>query len=60
MSLVRSRKTDTTKEDALEGNTEITKYKLMSCYQNSGQHYIERANRLFENVTKYKFWGTTI
>jgi hypothetical protein len=52
---------DTTKKDALEGNTKITKYKLMSCHQNSGQnHNIEISNRPYENVTKYKFLGTTV
>jgi hypothetical protein len=50
---------DTTKENGVEENTEITK--LVSCHQNSGQnHNREVANRSYENVTKYKFLGMRV
>jgi hypothetical protein len=44
-----------------EVNTENTKYLLLSRHQNAGQnHYIKIGNRLFENVAKFRYLGTTI
>jgi hypothetical protein len=45
----------------LEVNTEKTKYMLLSRHQNAGQSYdIKIAKRCFENVTKFRYLGTTI
>jgi hypothetical protein len=47
-------------EDGLEVNAEITEYMLLSRHQNAGQnHDIKRANRSFENVAQFKYFGTT-
>jgi hypothetical protein len=44
------------KEVGLEGNTEKTKYMLLSCHQNAGQNNdIKIRNRSFENVTQFKY-----
>jgi hypothetical protein len=52
---------DASKEVGPEVNTEITKYMLLSRHQNAGQSYdIKIANRCFENVAKFRYFGTTI
>jgi hypothetical protein len=54
---------DASKEVGLEVNTEITKYTcmLLSYHQNTWQNYdIKVANRCFENVAQFKYWGTTV
>jgi hypothetical protein len=43
----------------LEVNTEKTKYLLLSRHQNAGQnHDIKTANRYFQNVVQFKYFGT--
>jgi hypothetical protein len=52
---------DASKEVGLEVNTKKTKYMLLSRHQNAGESYdIKIANRCFENVTKFRYLGTTI
>jgi hypothetical protein len=52
---------DASKGVGLEVNPEKTKYMLMSRSQNTGQkHSIKIANRTFEDVTKFKYLGTTL
>jgi hypothetical protein len=52
---------DASKEVGLERNLEKTKYMLLSCHQNAGQHWdIETANRLFENVSQMKYLIMTV
>jgi hypothetical protein len=52
---------DARKEVGLEVNPEETKYMLMLHYQKTGQkHSIKIANRSFEDVTKFKYIGTTL
>jgi hypothetical protein len=52
---------DASKEVSLEVNAEKTKYMLMSRSQKTGQkHSIKIANRYFEDVTKFKYLGTTL
>jgi hypothetical protein len=49
------------KEAGLEINTKKTKYMLLSSNQNAGQSYdINIANTCFENVSKFRYLGTTI
>jgi hypothetical protein len=52
---------DARKEVGLEINLEKTKYMLLSHYQNVGQNRnIKVANRSFENVSQFKYLGTTV
>jgi ribosomal protein S2 len=49
---------NTNKEFGAEVNVRETKYRSMSHHQNAGQKfYIETANKLFENVVKFKYLG---
>jgi hypothetical protein len=51
---------DANKEVGLEINAEKTKYMLLSHHQNVGQNRdIKIVNRLFENVSQFKYLGTT-
>jgi hypothetical protein len=51
---------DTSKETALEVNTDKTKYMLLSLHQNAGQnHDIKIGNRCFESVAQFRYLGTT-
>jgi hypothetical protein len=48
------------KEDGLEINTEKTQYLSVSRHQNAGKyHTLLVANKLFENVAKFKYFGRT-
>jgi hypothetical protein len=52
---------DASKEVGLEVNTEKTKYMLLSRQHNAGQnHDITIENRCFENVTQFRYVGTTV
>jgi hypothetical protein len=52
---------EASKEVGLEINVEKTKYTLPSRHQNAGQNRdIEIANRSFENVSQFKYLGTTV
>jgi hypothetical protein len=52
---------DVSKEIGLEINIEKTKYMLLSRHQNVGRNRgIKTANRLFENVSQFKYLGTTV
>jgi hypothetical protein len=52
---------DTSKEAGLEINVEETKYMFLSRHQNALQsHDIKTGNRLFENVTLFKDFVTTV
>jgi hypothetical protein len=51
----------TSKGVGLEINIEKTKYMLISRHHNAAQNQgIEIANRSFENVTQFKYLGTTV
>jgi hypothetical protein len=51
---------DASNEVGLEINVEKTKYMLLTHHQNAGQNRdIKIAKRLFENVTQFKYLGTT-
>jgi hypothetical protein len=53
--------TDASKEVGLEVNVEKTKYMLVSRYQNADQNRdIKIGNRSFENVSQFRYLGTTI
>jgi len=48
-------------EVGLELNTEKAYYMVMSSYQNLGQNYnLLISNKYFGNVTKFKYFGTTV
>jgi hypothetical protein len=52
---------DASKEVGLEVNVEKTKYMLVSRDQNAGQNReIKLGNRSFENVSQFKYLGTTV
>jgi hypothetical protein len=49
------------KDVGLEINMEKTTYILLSRHQNAGQNQnIKKANRLFENVSQFKYFGMTV
>jgi hypothetical protein len=52
---------DANKEVDQEVNIEKTKYMLLSRHQNAGEnHDIKVANRSFENVAQFQYFGTTV
>jgi len=52
---------EASREVGLEVNTEKTKYMVVSGHQNAGHiHNILIVNKLFENVEKCKYVGTTV
>jgi hypothetical protein len=52
---------DARKEVGIETNVDKTKYLLLSRHQNVGQNRdIKIANRSFQNVSQFKFLGTTV
>jgi biotin operon repressor len=52
---------DASKEVGLEIKVQKTKYMLLSRRQNAGQNQdIKIANRSFENVSQFKYLGTTV
>jgi hypothetical protein len=52
---------DASKKLGLEVNVDKTKYMLLSRHQNVGQNReIKIANRSFENVSQFKYLGTTV
>jgi ribosomal protein S2 len=51
---------DASKEVGLEINPEKTKYMLLSCHQNVSRNWVIKiANRSSENVSQFKYLGTT-
>jgi hypothetical protein len=49
------------REVGLQLNIEKTKYILLAHYQSTGQNWdIEIANRLFENVSQFRYLGMTV
>jgi hypothetical protein len=58
---VAARTEAVSKEVGLEINVEETKYMLLSRHQNGGQNRdIKIANRSFENVSQFRYLGTTV
>jgi hypothetical protein len=52
---------ESSKEVGLEINVDKSKYMLLSRHQNAGQNRdIKIANRSFENVSQFKYLGTTV
>jgi hypothetical protein len=52
---------DASKEVGLEINIKKSKYMLISRNQNAVQYRdIKTANRSFENVSQFKYWGMTV
>jgi hypothetical protein len=52
---------DASKEVGLDINVEKSKYMLLSRHQNIGQNRdIKIANRSFENVSQFKYFGTSV
>jgi hypothetical protein len=52
---------DASKEVGLEIKVDKTKYMLLSRHQNVGQNWdIKIANKSFENVSQFKYLGTTV
>jgi hypothetical protein len=52
---------DASKEVGLEINGDKTMHMLLSCHQNARQtRYIKIANRSFENLSQFKYLGTTV
>jgi hypothetical protein len=52
---------DASKEVGLEINLDKTKYMLLSCHENVGQNRdVKIAKRSFENVSQFKYLGTTV
>jgi hypothetical protein len=52
---------DASKEVSLEINAEETNYMLLSRQQNVGQNRgMKIANKSFENVSQFKYWGITV
>jgi hypothetical protein len=52
---------DASKEVGLEINVDKTEYMLLSRHQNVGQNWeIKITNRSFENVSQFKYLGTTV
>jgi hypothetical protein len=52
---------DDSKETGLEINVGKTKYMLLSHHWNVGQNrHIKIGNRLFENVSHFKYFGMTV
>jgi hypothetical protein len=53
--------TDASRDVGLEINVEKTKYMLLSRQQNVGQNRdMKKTNRSFENVSQFKYLGTTV
>jgi hypothetical protein len=53
--------TDASNEVGLEVNADKAKYMLLSRHQNAGQNQdIKTANRCFENLSQFKYLGTTV
>jgi hypothetical protein len=52
---------DASKGVGMEVNADKTKYMLLSRQRNAEQNYdITTANRYFENVAQFRYFGTTI
>jgi hypothetical protein len=51
---------DASKEVGLDVNSEKTKYMLISRKKEGQKHSIKIANRSFEGVAKFKYFGTTL